>query len=117
MAVYFMCRQLLDLGGQIGDRTQSDVSAIHIASLYQLVPGAIVSPICLAIDPYVMGRNLRAWLLLQGIRLDTTSRTWNGLVALPEVARPGFEPGTLGYEPSEITRFSTALWSTAGYRR
>lgn len=25
------------------------------------------------------------------------------------VAQPGFEPGTPGYEPDEITRFSTAL--------
>jgi len=42
------------LGGQTGDRTQLDVSAIHIASACQLLPGVIVSPICLAIVSYVI---------------------------------------------------------------
>lgn len=43
------------LGGQTGDRTQLDVSAIHIASSCQLLPGVIVLSDLSRFIPYVVG--------------------------------------------------------------
>lgn len=78
-------------GGQTGDRTQSDVSAIHIASSHQLLPEGIVSPICLAYWSLTSWGANWCMTTFSALRLDTTSRTWNGLFALAEVARVRFE--------------------------